>query len=297
MKTIDNLMRKALSENVFPGAVLLVSQNETLMFFEAYGHANRLTHRVMTRDTVFDLASLTKPLATTLGIFRLIEEKRLTLSCTLSGILPPFRESEKATITIGRLLSHSSGYPAYRPYYKTLMALSPETRVAALRDLLVREALAYSPGRAAVYSDLGFMVLRWVVETLAAERLDRFLVKNTYSPLGLADLFFIDLYSPRPLLRPFAATERCPWRKRLIEGAVHDDNAFAVGGIEGHAGLFGTARAVFHLLGLLLAAYRWPGKAHPFAHGLVEQFFSRQPGSDRALGCDMQARTGSSRGR
>jgi len=301
MKNVDNRMRQALSENVFPGAVLLVAKDDSLLFHEAYGQANLLTGRTMTRETVFDLASLTKPLATTLALLHLMHENRLTLSCTLGEVLPPFRGMEKEVITIRQLLSHTSGYPDYRPFFELLRTLPPETRVSALRDLLMREPLAYFPGQHAVYSDLGFMVLRWVVETLAGQRLDRFLAETIYSPLGIEDLFFIDLDAPQTIRRPFAATEQCPWRKRLIEGAVHDDNAFVVGGIEGHAGLFGTAHAVFRLLSVLMSTYRQEPGAHrfdPLELGLeLGRVFTRQPDSNRALGFDMPTASDSSSGR
>jgi CubicO group peptidase (beta-lactamase class C family) len=251
----------------------------------------------MTRETVFDLASLTKPLATTLAVLHLIQEKQLALSRTLADVLPPFTGTEKEAITIRQLLSHTSGYPDYRPFYTSLRTMPPDTRVPALRDLLVNEPPAYAPGQRTVYSDLGFMVLRWVVEILTGQRLDRFLTEKIYSPLGLEDLFFIDLDAPLAINRPFAATEQCPWRKRLIQGAVHDDNAFAVGGIEGHAGLFGTARAVFRLLSDLLSAYRQDPGPHRFDPLQLERFFSRQPDSDRALGFDMPAVSDSSSGR
>lgn len=297
MKNVDNRMRQALSDSVFPGAVLLVAKDDSLLFHEAYGHANLLTNRTMSRETVFDLASLTKPLATTLALLHLIHENRLTLACTLAEVLPPFGGMEKGAITIRQLLSHTSGYPDYRPFFESLRTMSPETRVTALRDLLIREPLAYLPGQHTVYSDLGFMVLRWVVETLTGQRLDRFLAETVYSPLGIEDLFFIDLDAPQMIRRSYAATEQCPWRKRLIEGAVHDDNAFVVGGIEGHAGLFGTAQAVFHLLRVLMSAYRQDPGAHRFDPLQLARVFTRQPDSDRALGFDMPAASGSSSGR
>ncbi len=297
MKPVDNLMRRALSEKVFPGAVLLVAKENTPLFHKAYGVANLTAKRPMTRDTVFDLASLTKPLATTLAVLSLIQEKRLALSRKLSDVLPPFEGTEKAMITIRELLCHRSGLPDYRPFYETLMPLPPEKRLPTLRDFLVREPLAHSPGRRTVYSDLGFMVLRWVIETLAGQRLDRFLDQKIYSPLGLENLFFVDLDGDQPVERSFAATEQCPWRHRLLEGVVHDDNAYAVGGIEGHAGLFGTARDVFRLLHVLLSAHRHPPGAHGFEARYLTPFFSRQPDSDRALGFDMPAASGSSSGR
>ena len=297
MKHVDKLMKEALSENVFPGSVLLIAKEDTILFHKAYGYANLFTRQEMTRETVFDLASLTKPLTTTLATITLIKENRLSLSQKLSEVLPQFGNSDKAEITIRQLLSHTSGYPDYRPYYKELNLLPPEIRSSALRDLLIKEPLAHPVGQQAVYSDLGFMVLRWIIETLAAERLDRFVTAHIYSPLGIKDLFFIDLDMPQETGHLFAATEKCPWRKRLIQGAVHDDNAFVMGGIDGHAGLFGTAQVVFRLLTVLLSAWHGSGESNLFDSALLNRFFCRQTDSDRALGFDMPARTGSSSGR
>jgi serine-type D-Ala-D-Ala carboxypeptidase len=297
MKHVDKLMKEALSENVFPGSVLLIAKEDSPLFYKAYGYANIFTRQEMTRETVFDLASLTKPLATTLAAIILIQENRLSLSRKISEILPQFGSTDKTDITIRQLLSHTSGYPDYQPYYKELNRLALDRRSFTLRERLIAEPLTHPVGDQTVYSDLGFMVLRWVIEAISNERLDRFVTAHIYSPLGIKDLFFIDLEEPQETGYLFAATEKCPWRKRLIQGAVHDDNAFVMGGIDGHAGLFGTAQAVFRLLTVLLSACRGTGEPNLFDSALLNRFFKRRAGSDRALGFDMPARTGSSSGR
>jgi serine-type D-Ala-D-Ala carboxypeptidase len=297
MKHVDKLINEALSENVFPGSVLLVAKEDTILIEKAYGYANLFTRQEMTLETVFDLASLTKPLATTLATALLVQENRLSFSQRLSEVLSRFGSTDKAEITIRQLLSHTAGYPDYQPYYKALNRSAPAERSSALADLLIAEPLAHPVGQQAVYSDLGFMVLRWVVETLCGKRLDRFVTDRIYRPLGINDLFFVDLNKPRETGYLFAATEKCPWRKRVIQGAVHDDNAFVMGGIDGHAGLFGTAQAVFQLLTALLSDWCGTGETNLFDSDLLNRFFTRQTDSDRALGFDMPGRTGSSSGR
>lgn len=297
MKHVDKLMREGVSDNVFPGGVLLVAKGDTILFHQAYGSADPTARQEMTLETVFDLASLTKPLATTLATILLIQENRLSLSDRLSRLLTPFESTDKADITVAQLLSHTSGYPDYRPYYQQLRRLPPGKRALFRQELLVKEALVNPIGQKAVYSDLGFMVLRWVIETLAEKRLDGFVTARVYSPLGIKDLFFIDLNEPRKTGHHFAATEHCPWRKHLIKGAVHDDNAYVMGGIDGHAGLFGTAAAVFRLLGILHASWRGRGEPFIFDAKLLQRFFTRRMDPDRGLGFDVPARTGSSCGR
>jgi CubicO group peptidase (beta-lactamase class C family) len=295
IKPVDALMRQAISENVFPGGVLLVSKDQSIKFFEAYGYANLFANLRMTRDTVFDLASLTKPLATTLAVIQLIQKNKLKLDDELSAVLPAFKHTDKEGITIRQLLSHHSGLPDYRPYYQTLKKLAPEERRNRLRQLLVKESLLHPPGQEVLYSDLGFMILNWIIETVSKQRPDHFVTQEIYTPLGLKNLFFIDLETDRPKGR-FAATEHCPWRNILLNGEVHDDNAYVVGGIAGHAGLFGTAQDVNSLLTILLSAYHGRDNTS-FKKELLQTVLTRQENSERALGFDMPASENSSCGK
>lgn len=296
MKHIDRLMKDAVANNVFPGGVLLVSQDRDIVFFEAYGHANLFSGRKMTQKTVFDLASLTKPLATTLSAMTLIKQSRLALKDHLGSILPLFKNSDKEKIRIENLLYHNSGFPDYRPYYKLVNKLEPGKRKDALRDLLIKEPLIHPIDRQVVYSDLGFMVLCWVIEEVAKIGLDRYVTENIYHPLGLKTLFFLPV-NKMPPDAEFAATERCPWRGILLEGVVHDDNAYSVGGIEGHAGLFGTAGDVFDLLSELMAVYRGSVSTGVFDIDLTRRFLSLNKQNGRALGFDIPSSKGSSCGR
>jgi serine-type D-Ala-D-Ala carboxypeptidase len=136
-----------------------------------------------------------------------------------------------------------------------------------------------------IYSDIGFMILCWVIEQVSGNRLDRFVMKEIYHPLGLENLFFVDLDST-PRQAEFAATELCSWRNILLEGTVHDDNAYVLGGIQGHAGLFGTARDVLSLLSELMAAYLGSSCAGVFDTDLIQMFFKQREHTGRALGFD-----------
>ena len=296
MKPVDVLMQQAVGDRIFPGGVLHVSRDLNIRMFAAYGQADMSVDQKMTRSTVFDLASLTKPLATTPAVMNLIQAGKLKLDDTLGMILPPFRKTDKASITIRQLLAHDSGLPDYRPYFETLRNVSPEKRQEKLRWLLLEEPLLHPAGRQTLYSDLGFMILQWVVESVAQQRLDRFVTKTIFKPLSLKNLYFIDLAADHRL-NEYAATERCPWRGMLLKGAVHDDNAFVMGGIAGHAGLFGTARDVYGLLATLLSVYQGRQKTPVFRPAIVRTFLDRPPNAERALGFDAPAVTDASCGR
>ena len=292
---VESLMRQGVADGVFPGAVLLVSRAGRTLFQHACGVRSQESGRRMTIATVFDLASLTKPLATTLAVMRLVQDGNLRLDEPLAAVLPAFAETDKRALTIEHLLSHTSGLPDYRPWYRELAAVAPWERRPRLQTLLRAEPLVHACGERAVYSDLGFMLLGWVVEAVGGRRLDRFLDDAVYAPLGLTSVFFVDLQQPRPA-GAFAATERCDWRGRVVEAEVHDEHAHALGGIAGHAGLFGTAAGVHALICELLKAYHSPAGGRVFRREMVQRFVRRVPGTDKALGFDMPAEVGPSCG-
>jgi CubicO group peptidase (beta-lactamase class C family) len=296
MNQVEELMQQAVTDNVFPGAVLLVSKKGSLEFHDAFGFRDLLTKPPMTTATIFDLASLTKPLATALAVMVLVQQKKVGLDQALGDALPAFKKDPKTSIKIKHLLYHNSGLADYRAFYKKIASLPLEKRKAALRELLVKEPLVHAIGSRVVYSDIGFMILEWLIEEIGGKRLDHFISDMIYNPLGLEDLFFIDLRADR---RPgvFAATEQCNWRQQLLSGQVHDENAYVVGGVQGHAGLFGAALDVHRLLSHLLAAYHGQPSTQLFQPDMVRLFFRRLAASDKALGFDAPSLSGSSSGR
>lgn len=279
-------MRQALAEGVFPGAVLLAARGGEILIHAAYGIANIHTRQPVSTATVFDLASLTKPLATTLAVMRLCQQGRIDPDQRLADVLPAAGRSDKRDITIAQLLAHTSGLPDYRPYFRHLAGLSLPERRPRLRRLLLDEPLLHPPGAKMLYSDLDFMLLEWVVEAAGGQRLDDFLAENVYAYLPAASLFFIERGRPTPPAA-YAATEQCAWRGRLIEAEVHDENAHALGGVAGHAGLFGTAAAIHAILVELLAAYHGEPSARLFEPEVVRRFWQPVPGVGKALGFDL----------
>ena len=295
MKRVDRLMHQAIADRVFPGGVLLVSREGRIEFFEAYGCADLFSGAPVTRDTIYDLASLTKPLATTLAVMQLIQESRLSLDQAAVSVLPRFLDPLMSRVTIRHLLAHSSGLADYRPYYLFLRHFPLKERKEQLGKMLTRERPVGVPGRQVLYSDIGFMILRWIVETISGKRLDHFLSEFLYQPLGLERLFFIDL-KQQACNDNMAATELCDWRNTLLKGRVHDDNAFVMGGIDGHAGLFGSAADIARLISVLLSDYRGQCGRSFFNSNLIQLFWSRQTPSGRALGFDMPSAAGASCG-
>jgi CubicO group peptidase (beta-lactamase class C family) len=295
LSSIKQLIQEALTDQVFPGGVLLASKQDTLMVQETFGKTDYDNEVSVSLDTIYDLASLTKPLATTLAVMHLIKTRGLQLEQRLGDLLPVCTGTDKADITVAHLLAHQAGLPDYRPYWKKLAGTTASQRDADLKKRLLQEPLEYPTGRRTVYSDLGFMFLRWVVEQVSGVDMSQLVAKEIYRPLDIKELFFPDdmeLAADR-----VAPTEVCAWRRKLVQGVVHDENAYAVGGIDGHAGLFGTAPAVHDLLWKMLCAYTGNSYKNVLPQNLVQTFFNFGQGSERALGFDRPTQPGSSSGR
>ncbi len=285
-------MARAVTEGVFPGAVLaLWHQGKT--YLEAFGWRSLVPQKETNHeDTLYDLASLTKPLVTTLITLRLIHHGRLALDErpweTLGG--PPwFKE-----VRVFHLLAHQAGFPAHRPYFARLVTYPREKRPFLLTQWILAEPPAYPVGYKEVYSDLGFYLLGRLLEEKTGKGLDQLFFES------LKELFEKSpplLFRPRGqcLRQEIAPTEICPWRGKLLRGEVHDENTWAVGGVAGQAGLFGTAQAVLRLLVLWLEAYR--GQSHAFlTPDLVQTFWDWGRPGQRALGFDRPSPQGSSAG-
>ncbi|HEV8320424.1 MAG TPA: serine hydrolase [Myxococcota bacterium] len=238
--------------------------------------------------TRFDLASLTKPLCTTALVMQLVADGRLELDAPPPVPAPP-------GVTVRHLLAHAAGLSAWRPFHLPYVAAPEAPPLMARAEVLqavVAEPPEAAPGARVVYSDLGFLLLGWAVSHAGGARLDALFAERIAAPLGLA--------GGRLGFRParaaatseeaarFAATELSAWRGRLLAGEVHDDTAFVMGGVAGHAGLFGDADAVDRVARALCSA--WAGVASgPFAPAVVREFWRRSPfpPPPRALGWDM----------
>jgi len=273
-------MREALRGRVFPSAVLLVADEGEPVLHAGYGGAERV-------DTVFDVASLTKAVATSVAAMWLVDRGRLDIRAPASRYLPYLGPAGADRVRLWHLLSHASGLPAWRPYYRELSG-------RALIRAAAREPLEAPPGRRSVYSDLGFILLGAIIERASGRRLDRLLRDEIYQPIGLARTLF------RPGRRsglPIAPTGRCAWRRRSLLGEVHDENAAALGGVAGHAGLFSTAHDLHRICRVLVDA--WAGaQSAPVSREVVRLFWRRpMPRSTWCLGWDTPSPRASSAGR
>jgi CubicO group peptidase (beta-lactamase class C family) len=297
---IIKCLEEGLEGKVYPGAVLLAAQGGEIVFFHALGNRAVIPKILpMEKDTIFDLASLTKPLAATLAVMKLADDALLDLDAPISSLIHPFPWKDKAGITPRLLLNHSSGLADWKPFYLNLMNLRQEERKPAVRRLIMEEPLVDEPNTISLYSDLGFMLLEWIIEIAAGKGLTSFLEPILYQPLGLKTLCLDTIdRGPAHSKGSYAATEDCPWRKEIIQGHVHDENAYALGGYSGHAGLFGTAMDIFTLTNTLLNIYHGSGPAL-IKGETVSTFFMRQglvSNSTWALGWDTPSERGSSSG-
>lgn len=289
-------MRTGVAGRVFPGAVLLVARQGRILFEEAYGTVDYFGGGGVDKNTAFDLASLTKPLATAIASLILVQEGRLDLDRPCVIDYPALIFSDKTTITVRDLLCHRSGLPAYRPFYIPFRWVPDGERKQSLIEAVIQEPLLAAPGERVEYSDLGFILLQQVIETISGMGLDRWVSEKIYQPLSVAPLFFREVPEPLPAIS-VAATEHCPVRCRLLVGEVHDENAWIMGGVAGHAGLFGTARATYTLLQALLDADQKTAQRSTIFDGdLVNHYFTRQKDSSWALGFDTPSTEGSSAG-
>lgn len=313
---VDRALAKSIERAEIPGAVVYARMHrdgEVLEHRVARGLAVVRPERIpMTPETIFDLASLTKPIATTTAILLLVHDGVLSLDDPVAKVLPSFGERDKEAVTLRHLLGHSSGLKPWRGFHEPLLQKerrtgetllgTPEGREWVL-DRVIRSALVHETGEAAVYGDLNFIVLGAVVEAVSQRSLDDFCQERIFGPLGMEDTRFLPV--PRDtvdadvalLRRRIAATEDCPWRRRIVWGEVHDPNASAMGGVAGHAGLFSTVDDVMRFGQTFLDA--WHGRSDVLPQDTVRLFSTRQQlpdDSDWALGWDTPTAGGSSSG-
>jgi CubicO group peptidase (beta-lactamase class C family) len=296
---IADKMREGVDEGVFPGGVLLVSHKGQVVHHAAYGSACLQPKREpATLDTIYDLASLTKPLATTTAAAFLVADGQLRLDDPLGRFVPELTQDALRLATIRHLLNHTTGLPAWRPLYeqivpdgKKLRDIPLPSRRAAVYDAIHREPLVEPVGSRCVYSDLGFILLGEILERIVKQEWPAFCHGEVFPRLGVQGLFYMSEGSPTGgqsvANRQFAATEQDEWRGRMLCGEVHDENAAVLGGVSSHAGLFGTAVAVARAVSPWLAAVR--GEASPLPASWAKEFVRRQgidPQGSWALGWD-----------
>jgi CubicO group peptidase (beta-lactamase class C family) len=274
----------------------MARMGEELSYARAVGAAVIVPERIEAREnTLYDLASLTKVMATTASVMLLVADGRIDLDAPVASYLPAFAERGKEKISVRHLLTHSSGLRPWRAYHADLAerdrrrgehVVGSQDGKREIANRVLRSAPVHEPGEASVYGDLDFIALGALVESVSGEELDVFTARRIYQPLGLVDTHWNRLPFTGERAR-YAATEQCSFRERVLWGEVHDPNAWAMGGVAGHAGLFSTAAEVLRFGQEMLAADR--GRSALFPGEVAREFFRRQeiaPGSDWALGWD-----------
>ena len=243
IKQIERIISGGIERDIFPGAVACLYREGNPLFLKAYGYRMITPHRLpMFKDTLFDLASLTKPVATATSVMLLKEQGLVHLDEDLAAYLPEFA---RRGISLFHLLTHTSGLPAWKPLY-----IDPGNRAEKIK-YLGELPLDYETGSKVVYSCLGYILLGEMVRQMAGTGLDEFASKRVFEPLGMKDTFF---NPPEERRHECAATEDSnsfekrmtsyrayKWREGVVVGEVHDENAHSLGGVAGNAGLFSTA--------------------------------------------------------
>jgi CubicO group peptidase (beta-lactamase class C family) len=292
---VERMCAAAVKDSVVPGLVVLAAEHGRVVFHEAFGARQLVPRQLPTfTNTLYDVASLTKAVVTSVLVMGEVAAGRWRLDDRVAEALPELAadgEPERAAITIRHLLCHASGLPAHRPFWRRA-AQAPSSRLA-VSALAAREPLERPPGVQAVYSDLGFILLGWLLERATGERLDVLAESRIIRPLGLEATTFLSLSEVDTRARvlgerSIAATQLCPERGRVLIGEVDDLNAFAMGGIAGHAGLFSTSADLSAIAAALCRAFRGDEGGGLVERDVLRLFWtpSGVPGSTWRLGWD-----------
>jgi len=277
LASIDRIVMRGINAGGYPGASVVIGRNGYAVYQKGFGKLGWTTSsgRVTADRSIYDLASLTKVVGTTTAAMVLFDQGRLDLNAPVSTYLPAFSGGWKDSVTVRHLLTHRSGLPAGRDLWR--IARTPDEARAAV----LSTNLECKPGQCYIYSDLGADVLGFVIEAVAGEPLDAFLHDKVFEPLGMNDTFFRPADS---LTYRIAPTEMAPPRGYPLRGEVHDENAYALGGVAGHAGLFSTAADLSIFAQMMLNGGSYNG-VRILSDTTVALFTHRAAGT-RALGWD-----------
>lgn len=238
-KAVDDFFEKGLNDDIYTGASLSFIKNNELLFSGHYGHSGCIKDFKIDGESFFDLASLTKPLATTIFFQLLWQRGLISPEDRISKFCDGFNNGIKGEIKIENLLLHDSGLPAHRHYYRVVSGENDFEKEKQRLGFIEKEALEFNPGSKTLYSDLGFMVLKHILEKISNESMADFLKREIYDKIS-SKLFF----PVKDTNKKYCSTSFSDFRKRRLIGEVNDENAYAVGGVDGHAGLFGKCDGI-----------------------------------------------------
>ncbi len=277
LDAITRVVRRGISEGGFPGAAVVVGRRGSAVYSQGFGRLSWGIEApsVSPDHSVYDLASLTKVIGTTTAIMLLYDEGRIHLDDKVITFFPEFGGGERDNVTIQHLLTHRSGLPAGRDLWRE--AWSP----ADAQRLVLQTPLEYSPGTRYIYSDLGADILGFIAERASGRKLDELLQEKVFTPLGMTETWY---RVPAGVRSRTAPTATMSVRGFSLQGDVHDENAHALGGVAGHAGLFSTAGDLSVFATMMLNKGTYLG-TRIISDSTVERFTARAAGS-RALGWD-----------
>ena len=284
---IDRIMENAIKDSVFPGGVVAVVKNGILAYNKAFGYTDYQKIKPVDPNTPYDLASVTKILATTTAIMHLIDRGLLELDSPVSRYIPEFRVDDKADITIRDLLNHESGLPAFKVYVDELQDRG--SIIEAVRN----EPLEWSPNQKYVYSDLGLILLAEIIEQVSGQRLDSYVRSQLHYPMGMFSTFFTPKKIGRWYAQSIPPTEiDTLFRMELVQADVHDERAYYMDGVAGHAGLFSNTIDIAKYITFLTNQGYYAGRRF-ISSERVNEFTSTQTSlSGRGLGFDKKSRSG-----
>ena len=285
---IDNVLRAAVGEKAFPAAAVVVGRGSDIVKRDNYGYFTYDQDRALKDHDIFDLASLTKVIATTTAIMQLYEAGLIDLRRPVADYLPEFGASGKGSVTIWDLLTHTGGLIPFIPFYTQGIFEAPEVRSRILGD-----SLSYEPGSRSTYSDFGPITLAWMIERITGESFKDYARDHIFTPLSMHDTGYLTVKAGVvPNAVPTEVDDY--FRLRTLQGEVHDETAFALGGTAGHAGLFSSANDLA-IFAAMLANDGWLGDHFFLKPETIRKFTTKvDPFGDhtRALGWDTKSAIG-----
>lgn len=276
---VEKIMTEAIQDTAYPGGVVVVGYKGKIVFEKAFGNFTYdKTSAPMTLNTMFDLASVSKVIGTTSAAMILYDEGKLNLDDKVTKFFPDYGVNGKDKITVRNLLLHNSGLPAFAPFYKKLK--TAEQVWDSIRSIKA----VYETGEKYVYSDLGFITLQKIIEKISGKTLDVFIKEKLFAPIGMKSTMY---NPPANLIKNCAPTEIDKyWRMTTLQGKVHDEAAYLLGGVSGNAGLFSTAPNLAVFCQMMLNKGVYNGKRYIKASTIDEWTTKQLAQSSRGLGWD-----------
>lgn len=297
LKAAAKLLHEATKSGKLAGAVLRVDRAGQTVHLSSHGVTRFDQPEAVTNETWFDLASMTKIIGTIPAIMLLVQNRAMFLDDPMGKYLPELK-TPLSEVPLKYYLSHHSGVVAWRPYYNQIAwnDLNTKTAREKIKQLHLAERPAYEPGSEQRYSDVGFALLGFAVEEVTGKKLENYVLNNILKKITPKNLAYLQI---KPMQKiTIAATESCPWREKVMQGEVHDENTWAAGGCLGQAGLFGTAEGVAEVMEEFRLAGKDQGKV--FTNETLVSFMHKEQHNEKEtyrLGFDSPSLFGSSTGR